>query len=65
MWVESQEESRDDVFFQLPIDPPIPLQATPVRWLNQWPVLKERSRPSPGLRGDGLARAWWLWSRAM
>jgi len=48
MWVESQAGVGTTFTFQLPIDPPMPLKGTPSRWLNQYPVLKDRIRiPKP------------------
>ncbi len=52
MWVRSQTGVGTTFFFQLPIDPPIPLKSGPLRWLNQWPVLKERPHAPRPFSGE-------------
>jgi signal transduction histidine kinase/CheY-like chemotaxis protein len=51
MWVESQPGAGTSFYFQLPINPPIPLKTGPLRWLNQWSILKERTRAPSSVSG--------------
>jgi len=46
MWVESERGVGTTFFFRLPVEPPMPPEGPPARWLySQWEY-KERTRPS-------------------
>ncbi len=56
MWVQSQPGTGTSFFFELPIDPPIPLKSGPLRWLNMWPILKERVKVARPLSSEVMPR---------
>ena len=46
MWIESQGGSGTTLFFRLPLDAPMPLEDSALRWFNPYKPYEEHSRPS-------------------
>ncbi|MDI7275873.1 MAG: ATP-binding protein [Anaerolineae bacterium] len=46
MWLESQKGSGTTVTFRLPVDPPVPVDGGPLRWVNPYQAEERPSRQS-------------------